>query len=282
VQLDKPTVIYLDRLGPKLYSSLRELCIDQDMLRSESYVSPCLRVLISPLYTLVRRITRTIGLGLADVTSMHKHYGNADFMQLSDTVKRAVEKEVGSKLSLVTALTHKAKHGEFSSWHNGYYSPYIYKDDVDVLSVWIPLQSISPETGSGFRFWYDKHIERKSRRLCKKRWKQLDAKSHGSPADIATPGKELRAFYKLAKDTDSDENRCTIHARLGEAILFNEYWPHTTTKWVGEGVRLSIVLRFIKKGTGLNKARLQKRRQALRLNDVEWAQYCTHISKLEG
>ena len=101
--------------------------------------------------------------------------------------------------------------------------------------------------------------------------------------DIVSPGKALRALYKLARDSDrdSDNDRCTCHAQLGEAILFNEYWPHTTTKWVGKGVRLSIVLRFVKKGTGLNKARLQRRRQALRLGDAEWAQYCTHISKIE-
>jgi len=283
VQLDKPSVISLDGLEKPLFSSLRKLCIGHDMLKSESYVAPNLRILVSPFYTLIRGLLRIIGMGLADVTSMHKHYDNADFIQLAAAVKRAAEKEAGCELSLVTALTHKAKYGEFSHWHNGYYSPYIYNDNVDVLSVWVPLQSISPETGSCFRFWYDKKIEHQSKELCKKRWQQLDAKKRGSPADIISPGSELRALYKLAQETDSptDKHRCTYYAQLGEAILFNEYWPHKTTKWVGQGIRLSIVLRFVKKGTGLNKKRLLKRKQALKLNEVEWLQYCTHISRIQ-
>ena len=164
------------------------------------------------------------------------------------------------------------------------YSPYIYNDNADVLSVWIPLQSVSACTGSCFRFWYGESIETRARQLSRNRWKQLDAKSHASAADIVSPGKELRALYKLANDSDrdADKDRCTCHAQLGEAIMFNEYSPHTTTEWVGEGVRLSIVLRFVEKGTGLNMARLQKRKQALKLDGAEWAQYCAHISRIEG
>ena len=112
---------------------------------------------------------------------------------------------------------------------------------------------------------------------------RLDAKPRSCPVDLISPGKELKALYQLAdeSDRDPDEDRCTCHAQLGEAILFNEYWPHKTTKWVGKGVRLSIVLRFVKKGTGLNQARLRKRKQVLKLDSAEWAQYCTHISKIE-
>ena len=284
MQLDKPNIIRLQGLDRLLFSRLRELCIGHDMLRSESYVSPYLKPIIGPFYALLRLLLRATGRGLADATSMHKHYDNSHFIELSIAVRRAAEKEVGCELSLVTALTHKARQGEFSSWHNGYYSPYIYNDNAEVLSVWVPLQSISPDTGSGFRFWYDKHIERKSKRLCIKRWNELDAKTRGSPADIVNPGNELRALYKLAQDSDvaTDKYRCTCHALLGEAILFNEYWPHRTTKWRGDEVRLSIVLRFVKKGTGVNKMRLKKRKQALNLDGDEWIQYCTYISKIEG
>ena len=283
LQLNKPAIICLDGIDQPLFSSLRELCIGHDMLSSESYVSPTVRLFVKPLYSLVRAVSRILGHGLADATSMHRHYDNADFIKLSAAVKKAAEKEVGSELSLVTALTHKAKYGESSSWHNGYYSPYIYNDDADVLSVWVPLQSITPDTGSSFRFWYDKSIERISKQLCKNRWKQLDAKTRGSPMDIVNPGNELRALYKLARDSDSatDKSRCTCHARLGEAILFNEYWPHKTSKWLGDGVRLSIVLRFVKKGTGLNRMRLNKRKQALKLDEDGWLQYCAFISKIE-
>ena len=148
--------------------------------------------------------------------------------------------------------------------------------------MWIPLQSISAETGSGFRFWFDDNIEMQMKHLCSRRWNEMDAKPRGSPNDIVNPGKELRAMYKVANDTDhdADETRRTYYAQLGEAILFNEYWPHKTTTWLGQDVRLSIVLRFVKKGTGLNSARLQKRKQALKLDGAEWEQYCTHISKI--
>jgi len=283
MRLGKPAVLKLEGVDESLFSGLRDLCIGHDMLRSESYVSPSLRILLGPFYSLWRYLSRTFGVGLADVTSMHSHYGNALFMRLAATAQKAAEQALSSELTLVTALTHKAKYGEFSSWHNGYYSPYIYNDDAPVLSVWVPLQSVSPETGSCFRFWHAESIEAKARQLCSERWKELDAKPHAGPMDIVSPGKALRALYKLARDSDreSDNDRCTCHAQLGEAILFNEYWPHTTTKWVGKGVRLSIVLRFVKKGTGLNKARLQRRRQALRLGDAEWAQYCAHISRIE-
>ena len=284
MRLHKPTIIKLDGVDRAMFAGLRELCIGHDMLTSESYISPYLRFVFGPLYASLRFLSRTFGVGVADATSMHRHYDNAHFIRLSAAVEKAAEQAMNNDLSLVTALTHKAKYGEFSRWHNGYYSPYIYNDNADVLSVWIPLQSISPDTGSCFRFWFAESIETKAKQLCSNRWKQLDAKPHGSPADIVSPGKELRALYKLANDSDrdTDKDRCTCHAQLGEAILFNEYWPHRTTKWVGGGVRLSIVLRFVKKGTGLNKARLQKRKQALKLDSAEWAQYCAHISKIEG
>lgn len=283
MRLARPTVTRLDGVDEALISGLRDLCIGHDMLRSESYVSPVLGFVLGPFYSLARFGARACGVGLADATSMHGHYDNADFSRLSTAVRKAAEQVVGSDLSLVTSLTHKAKPGEGSSWHNGYFSPYIYNDNAHVLSAWIPLQSVSPETGSGFRFWYGEDIEAKARQLCSDRWKQLDAKPRGSPADIVSPGRELRALYKLADKSDRDgaEDRCTCYAQLGEAIIFNEYWPHKTTKWIGEGVRLSVVLRFVKKGTGLNEARLQRRRQALKLDDTEWAQYCALISRID-
>ncbi len=282
MRLSKPTIIDLDGIDGPLVSGLREICIGHDMLKSESFVSPGLKPILAPLYSSGRFLLRSMGKGLADATSMHKHYCDPSFIRLSTIAKKAAENAAKSELSLVTALTHKAKRGEFSSWHNGYYSPYIYNDDADVLSLWIPLQNISAETGSGFRFWFGGGIETQMKRLCSQRWKQMDAKRRGSPNDIINPGKELRAMYKVANDTDleTDEHRCTYYAQLGEAILFNEYWPHKTTKWQGKDVRLSIVLRFVKKGTGLNKARLQKRKQALKLDGDEWVQYCTHISKI--
>ena len=194
MKLGKPTIIKLDGVDAPVFSGLRDLCIGHDMLRSESYVSPYLRSAIGPLYSLLRFLSRTFGVGLADATSMHRHYDNAHFIRIAAAAKKAAEQALNSELSLVTALTHKAKYGEFRSWHNGYYSPYIYNDNADVLSAWIPLQSISPDTGSCFRFWYGEGIEAKAKQLCSNRWKQLDAKPHGSPADIVSPGKELRAL----------------------------------------------------------------------------------------
>ena len=282
--LSEPTIIKMDGIDTSLVAGLRELCIGHDMLRSETFVSPRLKPIIAPIYSAGRFLLRSLGMGLADATSMHKHYYDPRFIHLSKVAIKAAEIAANSKLTLVTALTHKSKRGEFSSWHNGYYSPYIYNDDADVLSLWIPLQNISKETGSGFRFWFGGNIETKMKDLCSRRWKEMDEKPRGVPNDIVNPGKELRAMYKVANDTDqdSDEHRRTYYANLGEAILFNEYWPHTTTKWLMKDTRLSIVLRFVKAGTGLNAARLQKRKQALKLDGDEWVQYCTHISKITG
>ncbi len=283
LRLTKPEIIKLESVDAALTSGLRSLCIGHDMLSSESYVSPFLKVVIGPLYHLVRFVLRKFGIGLADATSMHRHYDDAHFNALVLAARKAAEIKLNSQLSLVTALTHKAKYGEYSSWHNGYYSPYIYEDNVDVFSVWIPLQSTSDETGGGFRFWYGERIENQAKQLCRARWKQLDNKARATPADIMSAGSELGALYKLANDSDSGDadDRCTCYAQLGEAILFNEYWPHKTTKWVGEGVRLSIVLRFVRKGTRVNKVRLQRRKQQLKLDGADWEQYCTYISEIE-
>ena len=70
MRLGKPTIIKLNGVDGPLFSGLRDLCIDHDMLRSESYISPRLRFVVSPLYASLRFLSRSFGVGLADVTSM--------------------------------------------------------------------------------------------------------------------------------------------------------------------------------------------------------------------
>lgn len=110
-----------------------------------------------------------------------------------------------------------AEKGEYSGWHTGVNLNKLFVNNPKTFTVWIPLQSLTEETGGRLWFYNGEYLD-------------MIIDLINPPATDKKTMLYQYVMVNLLEETELDKHKVTEDCELGDAILFWEMNPHCVDK----------------------------------------------------